>query len=178
MALNYVELSELVLDTYEQQKVQKKQDNENQVPYPYLVSPTSSTVWMDNYVLRYDQDANNGVFSAASVVMVSSPELLRFNNYAVACAGDDMMAAKISEYWISQVTFGEPQMDGIVSITNDAAKIRAPIENYMCSYPGGIESSPYYEHLFNFIEQQVKTIIWTVTELSGGVPTPYTVTIS
>lgn len=174
MALNYVSLSANILSKYTEQKDNRIQDNENQVPYPAPVG----TEWMDNYVLRYDQDANNGVFSAASVVMVSSPELLRFNNYAVACAGDDMMAAKISEYWISQVTFGEPQMDGIVSITNDAAKIRAPIENYMCSYPGGIESSPYYEHLFNFIEQQVKTIIWTVTELSGGVPTPYTVTIS
>lgn len=178
MALDYVTLSANILSKYVEQKDQRRSDNVKQISYPYLDNPTSGTVWMDNYVDDYDTDANNGVFSAASVVMISQPELLRFNNYAVACGGDDMMAAKISEYWMAQVTFGSPQMDGIISITNDAAKIRAPIENYMCSYPGGQESTPYYEHLFKFIEQQVKTIIWTVTELSGGVPTSYTVTIS
>ena len=129
MALDYVSLSANILSKYTEQKDNRIQDNPNQVPYPAPVG----TEWMDNYVIRYAQDANNGVFSAASVVMVSSPELLRFNNYAVACGGDDMMAAKIAEYLVAQVTPNEPQYSGIISVSNDAAKIRAPIENYMCS---------------------------------------------
>lgn len=174
MSLNYVQVSSDVLGTYTTQKNNLIQDNPNQPPYPAPVG----TEWMDNYIVHYDNDANNGVFSAPSVVMVSSPEILRFDNLSAVCGGDNMMAAKISEYWISQVTFGQPQYVSIVSITNDAAKIRAPIENYLCTYPGGQESSPYYEHLFNFIEQQVKTIVWTVTEFDGSANVDYPVTIS
>lgn len=171
MSLDYITLSSNILSTYTSQKNNRIQDNVNQVPYPAPVG----TEWMDNFVIRYDQDSNNGVFSASSVIMVSNPEILRFDNNSQSCGGPTMMAAKIVEYWKSQVTPGTPTMTSIQSIENDAQKILSPIENYLCSYPGGIESSPPYEHLFNFIEQQVKTIIWTVTEEGNG---PYTVTIA
>ncbi|WXB47875.1 hypothetical protein WCWAEYFT_CDS0173 [Vibrio phage VB_VaC_TDDLMA] len=171
MSLDYVSLSSNVLATYTSQKNNRIQDNVNQVPYPAPVG----TEWMDNFIIRYDQDANNGVFSASSVIMVNNPELLRFDNNGQVCGGANMMAAKISQYWKSQVTHGTPVISSIQSVYNDAQKIQAPIENYLCNYPGGIESSPHYEHLFNFIEQQVKTIIWTVDEVGHS---PYSVTIS
>lgn len=174
MSLNYVTLSSNILATYNTQKNNLIQDNGNQVPYPAPVG----TEWMDDYITHYDNDANNGIFSLNSVIMTSNPELLRFDNYIQACNGDDMMGAKISEYWISQTAFGVPQYDGIISITNDASKIRAPIENYICSLIGNIEYTPYYEHLFSYIENQVKSIIWTVTEQNGASTIAYPVSIS
>ncbi|UOK16788.1 hypothetical protein [Vibrio phage phiKT1024] len=171
MSLNYISLSANILSTYNSQKDNRIQDNLEQVPYPAPVG----TEWMDNFIIHYDNDANNGVFSSPSVIMKSDPEILRFNNNGQVCGGTDMMASRIASYWESQLTFGTPQYSSITSITNDASKIKQPIEDYLCSYPGGSESSPYYEHLFLFIESQVKTIIWTVTE--NGQP-PYTVSIS
>lgn len=171
MSLDYVSLSANILSTYTSQKNNRIQDNLEQVPYPAPVG----TEWMDNFIFRYDEDSNNGVFSASSVIMINNPELLRFDNNGQICGGPNMMAAKISEYWKSQTTHGTPVISSIQSVSNDAQKIQAPIENYLCTYPGGTESSPHYEHLFNFIEQQVKTIIWTVDEVGHS---PYSVTIS
>lgn len=169
MSLNYVSLASNINDNYNSLKNNKQQDNPNQVPYP----SNPGTAWMDNYIIDYDTDANNGVFSAASVVMISQPELLRFDNTGSSCSGPTMWAAKLVAYWEAQITPGTPQIDTITSITNDAAKIQTPIEGYLCSAVSTLKNPPY-EEVFQFIETQVKTIIWTVNEQGGS----YTVTIS
>lgn len=169
MSLNYVTLAANMNGTYDTLKSTKQQDNPNQVPYP----SNPGTKWMDDYIVFYDTDANAGTFSAASVVMASMPSLLIFDNNASACSGPTMMAAKLASYWIAQVTPGTPQIDTILSVSNDAAKIQTPIETWLCSQTSTL-SAPPYEALFNYIESQVKTIVWTVTEQGGS----YSVTIS
>lgn len=174
MALNYSSVASQMANMYVGLKEDKTQDNPNQVPYP--IDP--GTAWMDNYISFYDTDSNAGDFSMASVVMVPMSELLRFDNQGSVCDGDDMMAAKISEYWVAQVTPGEPQIgSAIVSVSNDAAKIRSTISAYLCSQESTLKT-PSYEHLFEFIESEVNSIIWTVTELVGGSPSSYSVTIA
>ena len=196
MALDYVSLSLNITNYYDSLKTDTQQDNPEQVPYPkdpvnppgtWLIEPVYDEFetlitpgvplpedkWISNYIIAYDNDANNGIFTAPSVVMVNKPELLIFIANSV-CSGPDMLAAKISEYWQAQLTPGTPISGGIQNITNDAAKIQAPIENYLCTLGTMTETTPYYEHLFQFIELQVKTIIWTVTESLST----YTVTIT
>lgn len=84
MPLNYVELSKNVNNMYLQQKITDQQSNPNQVPYP----KNPGTEWMDNYIVQYDSDANNGVFTMPAVVMISMPEMLRFQY--TTCPGPDM----------------------------------------------------------------------------------------
>jgi hypothetical protein len=134
--------------------------------------------WMDAYKSAYDGDANNGTFSLPAVVMTSNPSLLEFNvSNSVSTAQE--MAKSLADYWSYQVTPGTPQnCTAITSVTNDASKIETPILNYLTSL-GNTERLPQYEHLFQFIEDQVKTIIWTVNEADGtGCSTSYTVSIS
>jgi hypothetical protein len=198
MPLNYVQLSANIDNHYESLKLDKRQDNPKQVPYPidtleklvplyplyppYPIVPIEPQIildpWMKNYVISYDDDANNAIPTAPSVDIISLPELLIFTNSAT-CGGPDMMAAKISEYWQAQLTFGAPVYNGIISIVNDAAKIKPIIETYMCTLGTYTAASePHYEHLFQFIENQVKTIIWTVTEVVGSGTTSYQVTVT
>lgn len=157
---------------YLQQKITDQQSNPNQVPYP----KNPGTEWMDNYILQYDADANNGVFTMPAVVMISMPEMLRFQY--TTCPGPDM-PKKIADYWKAQVTPGSPQVcSSIVSISNDAQKIQEPIAAYMCGWAINNESNPPYAHLFEFIENQVKSIVWTIEEVGPECKTSYTVSIS
>jgi len=134
--------------------------------------------WMSFYTSTYDSDANNGSFSASSVVMVSNPSLLEFN-VSNDTSTVNNWAKSIADYWVSQVTPGSPQNCGaITSVTNDASKIESEIANYLSGL-GDIERTPYYEHLFEFIENQVKSIIWTVSESDGsGCSSTYNVSIT
>jgi hypothetical protein len=134
--------------------------------------------WMEHYKTSYDGDAMAGTFSAASVVMVSNPSLLEFG-VSNDPSTNSNWGASLASYWSSQLTPGVPQVCGaITSVTNDASKIESPIISYLASL-GDTERNPPYEHIFEFIENQVKSIIWTVTE-SDGSPcnSTYTVTIS
>ena len=174
MTLNYVTVSANMDSAYDALKNDKIQDNPNQVPYPRA----PLTQWMDAFKTNYDNDANNGTFSEANVVMTPMPALLEFDNTGSTCSGPNMMAAKIAQYWAAQVTPGTPQhKTSITNVVNDAAKIEAPIQAYLCGSTS-VLSTPHYEHLFLFIENQVKTIIWQVTEADGGGSATYPVTIS
>lgn len=169
MSLDYVTLASNMNSTYDTLKNTKQQDNPNQVPYP----SNPGTKWMDDYIVYYDNDANNGTFSKTSVVMTSLPSLLIFDNNSSSCSGATMMAAKLAAYWSAQVTPGTPQIDSILSVSNDASKIQPIIESYLCARTS-VSTPPPYEELFQTIENAVKTIVWTVTETGGS----YTVTIS
>lgn len=171
MSLNYIQLSNELNNYYKTMKNNLVTDLQpNQKPYP--ANPSPAYEWVDNYINVYDTDANNGVFSATSVVMLSSPSTLRYIPGVY-----NAMAKPITDYWKLQLTQGAPMYDGIVSITNDAAKIEAPISAYLNSLTSTLKT-PSYEHLFSYIETQVKTIIWTVTETSGTSTVTYDVVIS
>lgn len=174
MPLDFSSLSENINNTYVEMKTNLV---ENPTGKPSPKPP--GTEWMDSYILNYDNDANNGVFSMASVVMSSLPNDLIFDTSTPVCGGPDKMGMKISDYWAAQTEMGEPQVGvSIASVVNDAAKIGPLIEAYLCSVVSEV-SNPPYASLFEFIELQVKTIIWTVTELSPtGSPIVYPVTIS
>lgn len=151
----------------------------DQTPYP----KQPLTQWMDGFKLHYDTNSIAGTFSEANVVMVSMPALLGFdNNSKIVCANNgsvgDNMADAIAGYWSAQITFGAPQhLTAISSISNDASKIAQPIKAYICSQTSS-PKNPSYEHLFQFIENQVKTIIWTVTETNYVTYSSYSVQIS
>lgn len=151
----------------------------DQVPHP----KAPLTQWMDGFKLHYNANSIAGTFSEANVVMVGMPALLGFNNISnIVCASagsvGDNMANAIAAYWSAQITPGAPQHKSrIVSISNDAGKIAAPIKDYICSQTSTLKT-PSYEHLFQFIENQVKTIVWSVTETNEITPTTYPVTIS
>ena len=140
MALNYVSLSSNMNSIYDTMK---------NAP----TAPTGTT-WMDNFIVLYDNYANAGVFTNGRVTMTSLPNLLTFDNTVSSCSGPTMLAASVTNYWKAQINGSGG------SISNDAAKIQAPIEGYLCS-TSSTESSPYYEDLFLFIETQVKGIVWS-----------------
>jgi hypothetical protein len=134
--------------------------------------------WMSKYKTTYDADANSGTFSMPAVVMTSNPGLLEFSvSNDVSTAQN--WAKSLADYWSSQVTPGAPQVcAAITSVTNDASKIESPILSYLTGL-GDTERLPQYEHLFQFIENQVKGIVWTISEADGsGCSTTYTVSIS
>lgn len=175
MSLVFSTVSANMANVYTALKTDKITDNINQTPYPR----PPLTQWMDGFKLHYDTNSIAGTFSEANVVMVSMQSLLGFVNIGPSCdvvAGN--MSNAIAAYWTAQVTPGAPQhLSAISSITNDAAKIAAPIKAYMCSQTSTLKT-PSYEHLFQFIENQVKTIIWTVKETDYVITNSYPVTIS
>jgi len=177
MPLNFITVSANMNSVYTSLKLDKKSDNANQVPYP----KTPLTQWIDAFKLHYDTDSNAGIFSKVSVKMVTNQPLLGFVNTGNSCAGPATnMAKAISDYWVAQLTKGTPTvLDVIVSVTNDAGKINAPIKSYLCSQVS-TSKTPNYEHLFQYIESQVKTIVWTVEEknTAGDTTTIYSVSIS
>jgi hypothetical protein len=175
MSLDFSAVSSSMDAIYETQKNNKQADNEKQVPY--VSAP--GTEWMDNYIVIYDADSIAGTFSLPAVLMTSNPSLLRFIVDNENCGGSNGMGQKISDYWASQVAYGVPQnCSAIVGISNDAAKIGPVIESYLCSQTSTAKT-PNYEHLFSFIETQVNSIIWTISESdSSGCSSTYTVNIS
>lgn len=175
MSLNFPVVSSQMNDIYTGLKLDKQSDNVNQVPYP----KAPGTQWVVAFKMYYDSDSIAGTFSKASVVMVSRPALLDFINTGNSCASAPTNMAKvITDYWVSQLAFGTPQiLTSIVSITNDASKINAPIKDYLCTQVSTLKT-PSYNHIFQYIENQVKSIIWTVTEKDSTTTTSYPVTIS
>jgi hypothetical protein len=175
MSLNYAGVSSQIDAVYDTQKNTKQSDNAKQVPY--VSAP--ATEWMDNYIVIYDADSVAGTFTLPAVVMVSNPSLLTFENDTKTCGGSNGMGQKIADYWSSQLTFGAPQnCSAIVGVTNDAAKIGPAIESFLCSQTSTAKT-PNYEFIFSFIEDQVKSIIWTISESdSSPCSSTYTVTIS
>jgi len=144
-----------------------------QVKYPAI----PGTNWVDFWSTTYDADANAGTFSSTSVVMSSSPNLLKFTATHV-CNGTNMIGAKISAYWASQTAKGVPQfLTTISSVTNNASTIQATIDTWMCSR-NSVSSVNSYEAMCSMIETAVKSITWTVTETSGTASTTYSVSIS
>ena len=67
-------------------------------------------------------------------------------------------------------TSGSPAaLDVIVSVTNDAMKIALPIANNLLSATGKTaESKPLYFDFVEAIYKEVRTIIWTITELKAS----------
>lgn len=150
---------------------------------PFVNDPVPPDEWVLKHQDVYFADAQAGTPSQPSVLIADGAHhgLLYFDvlNDVVTASNK---AQSISNYWQAKLTFGTPILCGgtIVSITNDAAKIKAPIEAYLLS-GGAVAQDPPYAHEYAFIESQVKTIIWTVTELDGKdcvVPTDYTVTVT
>jgi hypothetical protein len=150
---------------------------------PFVANPAPANEWVLKFQNIYFADAQAGTPSQPSVLIAdgAGKDLLYFsvtNSASTATA----KAQSITNYWMSKLIPGIPILCGstIVSITNDAAKIFSPIEGYMKGLSSTV-STPNYEHLYSFIEGQVKSIIWTVTELDGyqcSVPTSYTVSVS
>ena len=135
--------------------------------------------WMNNWMTVYDEDSLNGTMSAPSVKLVSFRPLLEFDRQNGIITASNWATA-ISNYWQAQLTKGTPTLCGnnIVSITNDAAKIQPTIESYLLSQIS-TEKLPYYDQVFAYIESQVNTIIWTVTELGGvGCSQPISYSVS
>ena len=187
--LDYVDLSAKMYTMINEMYDDPHPDmNPGQHPYP---RNPGHWWWMDRYIFLYDDDANRGEFDHRSVIMDHKPELLRFyfNEYWEGGIRCDPMPRGITDYWMAQLTHGEPAFcepahgeprnGRIVSVTNDAAKIFQPIRDYMCNYGrgSGWYHPPPYEHLFKFVEEQVNSIEWTVTERCGTLTHTYIVKI-
>ena len=151
MALDYVTLASDINNIYEEIKDPS-----------FTEDP--KTYFMEQQSIKYDADANNGDLSADSVVLHSNPESLHFdviNDTITATRWADV----IRDYWVGQTDFGTPQYGGTInSIVNDGDKIHSNIVTYLLSLTS-IPKEPPYEHIYEFIENQVKSIIWTVTEI-------------
>ena len=171
MSLSYPTVSTALNNYYENMKNKVVSDlNEGQASYPPDPSPENE--WISNFASVYDIDALSGVPTETSVLIVSDVSTLSFD--LIDCSS---MASSISAYWENQLTFGTPKYDSVISITNDASKINSTISSYVCGLVS-TEKNPPYEHLFLFVENEVKSIIWTVTEQNGDNTETYTVTIS
>lgn len=173
MPLNYSDVASEMNSFYD---ILKTTYRSNSNPNRKLYPKDPKNKWVQEFMTKYDNDSINGTMSMASVKLVSMRELLEFSP-----PGCNKMGSAIARYWTAQVTHGVPSScgGGIASVVNDADKIGPAINAYMCGLPGNIKSTPYYESLFRFIESQVKSIIWTVTETgTGGGPCTYSVTVS
>lgn len=159
MSLDYTVVSADMVSIYDTLKNDTQQDNPNQTPYP----KNPGTQWMDAFKTNYDSYAIAGTMTAGLVTLTSQPSLLDFSS--------STLGTVISAYWSAQTT----PAGSAVSCTNDASKIAIPIDNYLAGLGTMAESTPHYEHLFSFIETQVKTIVWTCA-LSGGGSSPDSVT--
>lgn len=177
--LNYASVSLQLINFYVGQKL--TENNNLGAKQPFFPPDPVYDAWVLKFVDVYDADSIAGTTSQPSVSLVSMKNLLYFN-VSNSTLTSTNFATVVSNYWKQQITPGAPILCGgtIVSIVNDAEKIKSPIENYMKTLISN-EKLPYYEHLFSFVEAQVNSIIWTVTELDGAgcaVPTNYSVTVS
>jgi len=175
MTLIAINLANDMNTIYQSIKSNKITSYPTQVPYP----TDPGFLWKNAWAVNYDVYANAGLFSELSVVMTPNSPTLLFN-YGVYNA-DLMIADKISKYWQEQLTPGVPVFkSSITSITNDAVNIRIPIENWLIARNQSVSilSAPSYLEFVQFIQDQVNTIDWTVTEGSGVSSTTYTVNIS
>lgn len=175
MGISYSSIASQMTSFYNSVKTDydsKPDDNSDRKPYP----KAPGHKWVEEFMSVYDSDSTAGSMSKPSVVLVSMKSLLDFDP-----PGCDKMGTVIANYWSAQITPGAPaSCGGGVSVSNDAAKIGSAINGYMCGLGGNYpEATPYYNHLFKFIEDQVKSIVWTVVETgTGNGPCSYTVSVS
>jgi len=167
MSLNYALLSSNMNDTYDFLKNDYDTHGVNQKQFP----KDPGTTWMYDFCTNYDTYAQTATFNPPAVSMISSPSLLNFTNKT--------MGTVISEYWAAQLIQGTPSYcSSISSISNDASKIASPIDDYLAQLGIMNESSPYYEHLFSFIENQVNSIIWTISESGSNCSSTYSAVVT
>ena len=174
MTLNYVSLASTTNTLYNSLK-ECTEGTGDQVKYP----ADPGTAWIDAFKTNYDADAIAGTFDFASVVMESKPTLLAFDNTGNTCTpSGTSLGEALQNYWVSQLKVGTPQYKSTISsITNNASSFLASdIDGYLCGVTS-ILQEPSYENFFKFIEDKVKTIEWSVTEV-GPDSTTYTVKIS
>jgi hypothetical protein len=149
----------------------------------YVNVPSPADEWVLNFQDVYFADAQAAIPSQPSVLIADGADkALLYFSVLNGIGTATNKARAITDYWSAKLAHGTPIMCGvtIVSITNDASKIFTPIEGYMLGLTS-VLTTPSYEHLYSFIETQVKSIIWTVTELDGALcadPTSYPVTVS
>lgn len=139
------------------------------------VDPTPA--WVQAFMINYNADSIKGTVSPPAVTLVPMASLLNFVVSLDFGVTSTNMSNAIANYWSAQLTFGTGVACGnIVSITNDAMKIAPTIKAYLDSQISN-GKTPSYDHLFAYIESQVNTIIWTVTEVCVS-PVVYTCSVS
>ena len=139
------------------------------------------------WATSYDAYALAGVIPGADVP-VSDPSIIQswFRNAMDGGFGTDFQAIlpsfaqMFTDYW-SSVYVGGPETGSapahggteVLSVTSDAASkqpaFKAAILAYIAEYGSNL-TTPYFEPFLNKIEEVVKTIIWTITEMLPGPP--------
>lgn len=85
------------------------------------------------------------------------------------------LAQALADYWATvAVTPGDPAHGGtsVATVTNNASTLVSAFAAAITASITTSESSPYFETFVVNIEEVVKTIVWTVTELVGAPPVP------
>ena len=94
----------------------------------------------------------------------------------------DEFAQALADYWATvAITPGSPAHGGtsVTSVVNDALSQVAAFRSAIVASITDVDTAPYFEQLIVNIENiGVSAVTWTVTELIGGVPTPFSENIS
>lgn len=170
MSFNYSTVASKIKATHESIKSQYARSS--------AANSGDAANWMNTFADAYDTDANAGSFVLGNVVMTSNAGLLKFNNVGNTTGSCSAWANAIAAYWAAQLTPGAPELESIVSVSNDAAKIAGPITSSLLAMDFSsdiVGFSPNYENICKIIEDQVKTIVWTIVELNS---VPASVTFS
>jgi len=78
----------------------------------------------------------------------------------------DEIGRACAEYWSKAIAIGAPEVcqDEVVSVSNDAGKIAAPIASGLRALGDAVPKTPIYFDFVNVIHTNVKTIVWTIVE--------------
>jgi len=83
-----------------------------------------------------------------------------------------------ARYWSAAKAPGSPVSRSSISLSNDAAKIAAPITANLTALCYGGYQTPYYFNFVDAIHKEVKTVVWKVTESNALGSTNYVVTVT
>lgn len=154
---------------------------------------TPEETWSKNFKDIYDADALDSAFvvgieEVENITLMSNKGLLDFVASGNSPDNATAMATAIANYWAAQITPGTvPFTEGATAVgvvTNDAQKIIPSIVSALLGLAdkssGDSGFKEDYVEVFEAIENEVKTIQWTVMEImpSPAPPVPVIVSIS
>lgn len=91
----------------------------------------------------------------------------------------DAIGQACADYWALAIGKGSPAvLSQVNSVSNDAAKIAAPITASLVAMDRSAYSTPYYYDFVTAIYAEILTIVWTVVESDSNGSTTLTVNVT
>jgi len=144
------------------------------------IGEADSTTLLTLMAVALDTEFQKGLVSMKNVDITPPTDSLKFTAQSNPSDNARHIAEQVTSYWLQTITpTGIPQScDSITGVSNDASKIKDPIESNLLSIYNGSILTPSFYHFCDAIIKEVKKITWVVNEASSKCATTFTVTIS